>query len=72
MQPFADHCVPHHMVLMRAWSTSRTSFCFWQAVITTMLRDGGWDLVKGVRTSGPFHCQPYQCCNFTHSLTHTG
>jgi hypothetical protein len=32
-----------------------------------MSREGGWDLVKGVRTSGPFHCQPYQCCNFTHS-----
>jgi hypothetical protein len=34
-----------------------------------MLRDGGWDLVKGVRTSGPSHCQHYHCCNFTHSLT---
>ena len=26
MRAFADHCVRHHMVLMRAWSMFRTSF----------------------------------------------
>ena len=46
--------------------------CIAPNFFTTMSRDGGWDLVKGVRTSGPSHCQPYQCCNFTHSsLTST-
>jgi len=30
---------------------------------------GGWDLAKGVRTSGPLHYHSYLCCNIT--LTHT-
>jgi len=36
-------------------------------VITTLASSGGWDLAKGVRTSGPLHYLSYLCCNLTHS-----
>ena len=63
---FAIYDMIHHITSMYLGETDRRGSH--ESVVAQHIplsSSGGWDLVEGVRTSGPLH--PYLCCNITHS-----